>query len=156
MMLLKCCTQYVSKVGKLSSGHRTRKDQFWFNPKEGHTVHGVLKARILKWFAIPFSSEPHSVRPLHHDLAVLGGPTWCWERLRAGGEEDNRGWDGWMASLTLWTWVWVDSGSLWWTGRPYVLRFMGLQRVGHDWVTELNWKKGNAKKCSVELILHAE
>ena len=64
---------------------------------------------------------------------------WCWERLRAGGEGDNRGWDGWMASLTQWTWVWVDSGSWWWTGRPGVLQFMGLQRVRHDWVTKLNW-----------------
>ena len=52
---------------------------------------------------------------------------------------DDRGWDGWMASPTRWTWVWVNSGSWWWTGRPGVLRFMGLQRVGHDWVTELNW-----------------
>ena len=58
---------------------------------------------------------------------------WCWERLRAGGEGDDRGWDGWMASLTQWTWVSVDSGS------PGVLRFMGLQRVGHNWATELNW-----------------
>ena len=64
---------------------------------------------------------------------------WCWERLRAGGEGDNRGWDGWMASSTRWTWVWVDSGSWWWTGRPGVLRFLGLQRVGHDWATELNF-----------------
>ena len=64
---------------------------------------------------------------------------WCWERLRAGGEGDDRGWDGWMASLTQWTWVWVNSGSWWWTGRPGVLRFMGLQRVRHDWATELNW-----------------
>ena len=47
-------------------------------------------------------------------------------------------WDGWMASLTWWAWVWVNSGSLWWTGRPGVLRFMGSQRVGHDWATELN------------------
>ena len=52
---------------------------------------------------------------------------------------DDRGWDGWMASLTRWTWVWVDSGSWWWTGRPCVLQFMGSQRVGHDWATELNW-----------------
>ena len=51
---------------------------------------------------------------------------WCWEGLGAGGEGDDRGWDGWMASLTLWTWVWVNSGSWWWTGRPGVLRFMGL------------------------------
>ena len=65
------------------------------------------------------------------------------ERLRSGAEGDKRGWDGWMASLTRWTWVWVDSGSWWWTGRPGVLRFMGLQRVGHDWVTELNWTEPN-------------
>ena len=51
---------------------------------------------------------------------------------------DDRGWDGWMASLTQWTWVWVDSRSLWWTGRTGVLLSMELQRVGHDWVTELN------------------
>ena len=63
----------------------------------------------------------------------------CWERFRAGGKGDNRGWDGWMASPTQWTWVWMDSGSWWWTGRPGMLRFMGLQRVRHDWVTELNW-----------------
>ena len=64
---------------------------------------------------------------------------WCWERLTAGGEGDNRGWDGWMASPTQRTWVWVDSGSWWWTGRPGMLQFMGSQRVGHDWATELNW-----------------
>ena len=64
---------------------------------------------------------------------------WCWEGLGAGGEGDDRGWDSWMASPTWWTWVWVDSGSWWWTGRPGVLQFLGLQRVGHDWVTELNW-----------------
>ena len=62
---------------------------------------------------------------------------WCWEGFGAGGEGDNRGWDGWMASLTRWTWVWVDFRSWWWTGRPGVLRFMGLQRVGRDWATEL-------------------
>ena len=64
---------------------------------------------------------------------------WCWEGLGAGGEEDDRGWDGCMASLTWWTWVWVISGSWWWTGRPGVLRFMRSGRVGHDWATELNW-----------------
>ena len=51
----------------------------------------------------------------------------------------DRGWDGWMASLTRWTWVWVNSGSWWWTGRPGVLQFKGSRRVGHDWSTELNW-----------------
>ena len=64
---------------------------------------------------------------------------WCWERLRAGGEGDDRGWDGCMASPTRWTWVWVNSGSWWWTGRPGMLWFMESQRVGHDWVTKLNW-----------------
>ena len=64
---------------------------------------------------------------------------WCWERLRAGGEGDNRGWDGWMASPAQWTWIWVGSGSWWWTRRPGMLSSMGLQRVRHDWVTELNW-----------------
>ena len=64
---------------------------------------------------------------------------WCWERLKARGEGDDRGWDGWVASPTQWTWVWVNSGRWWWTGRPGVLQSIGLQRVGHDWVTELNW-----------------
>jgi len=64
---------------------------------------------------------------------------WCWEGLGAGGEGDDRGWDGWMASLTRWTWVWVNSRSWWWTGRPGVLWFMGSQRVGQDWVTDLIW-----------------
>ena len=62
---------------------------------------------------------------------------WCWEGLGAGGGGDDRGWDGWMASLTRWTWVWVNSGSWWWTGRPGVLQFMGSHRVGHDWATDL-------------------
>ena len=60
-------------------------------------------------------------------------------RIGAGGEGEDRGWDGWMASPTQWTWVWVNSGSWWWTRRPGVLRFTGWQRVGHDWATELNW-----------------
>ena len=62
---------------------------------------------------------------------------WCWERPKAGGEGDGRGWDGWMASRTQWTWVWASSGSWWWTGKPGVLQCMGSQRVEHDWVTEL-------------------
>ena len=57
----------------------------------------------------------------------------------SGGEGDNRGWDSWMASLTLWTWVWASSGSWWWTGKPGMLQSMRSQRVGHTWVTELNW-----------------
>ena len=64
-----------------------------------------------------------------------------WEKLGAGGEGNDRGWDGWMASPAQWTWVWVNSGNWWWTGRLGVLQSMGSQRVGHDWVTELNWKQ---------------
>ena len=73
---------------------------------------------------------------------------WCWEGLGAG-EGDDRGWDGWMASPTRWTWVWVNSGRWWWTGRPGVLRFMGSQIVGHDWVTELNWTEALVSFCVV-------
>ena len=65
--------------------------------------------------------------------------TWCWEGLGAGGKRDDRGWDGWMASPTRWIWVWVNSWRWWWTGRPGVLGFMGSQRVGHDWATDLIW-----------------
>ena len=64
---------------------------------------------------------------------------WYLKGLGAEGEGDDRGRDGWMASLTRWTWVWVNSGSWWWTGRPGVLRFMESQRVGYDWATKLNW-----------------
>ena len=75
---------------------------------------------------------------------MLGG-------IGAGGEGDNRGWDGWMASLTQWTWVWVNSGSWWWTGRPGVLWCLGLQRFGHDWATELNWiQRDNLHLCMIQ------
>ena len=72
---------------------------------------------------------------------------WCWERLEAGEEGDNRGWDGWMASPTQWTWVWVNSGNWWWTGRPGVLESMGSQI--QTWLsawTELRDKGGAVKK----------
>ena len=64
---------------------------------------------------------------------------WCWERLKAGGEGDDRGWDGWMAPPIQWTWVWASSRNWWGTGRPGVLQSIGSQRIGHDWATELNW-----------------
>ena len=78
---------------------------------------------------------------------------WCWEGLGAGGEGDDREWDGWMASLTRWTWVWVNSGRWWWTGRPAMLRFMGSQRVRHDWATELNWTELNWRELSEFSVL---
>ena len=67
---------------------------------------------------------------------------WCWARLKAGEEGDDRGWDGWMASLTRWTWVWASSGRRWWTGKPGILQAMESQRVRHDWAIELNWTCG--------------
>ena len=78
---------------------------------------------------------------------------WCWERSKVGGEGDNRGWDGWMASLTSWTQVWASSGSWWWTGRPGILLSTGSQRVRHDCTTELNWpaprsRPAAGKTCS--------
>ena len=60
--------------------------------------------------------------------------------LRAGGEGDDKGWDGWMASQTWRKWVWASSGRWWKTGKAIVLQSMGSQRVGHDWETELNWE----------------
>ena len=83
--------------------------------------------------------------------------SWCWERLKAGGEGDDRRWDGWMASLTQWTWVWASSRSWWWIGRPGVLQSMGSQRVGHDWATELNQLIQHIMYacCLLSTLLHA-
>ena len=83
---------------------------------------------------------------------------WCWERLKAGGEGDDRGWDGWMVSPTQWIWVWgiwvwVNSGSWWWVGRAGVLQSMGSQRVRHDWATELNWTDKNACYIILNIFL---
>jgi len=90
-----------------------------------------LEGLMLKLKLQDFGHLMRRVDSLEKTL-MLGG-------MGAGGEGDDRGWDGWMASLTQWTWVSVNSGSWWWTGRPGVLRFMGSQRVGHDWVTDLIW-----------------
>ena len=70
---------------------------------------------------------------------LFGKRLWCWKRLKAGGEGDDRGWDGWMASPSLWTWVWVNSGSWWWTGKPGMLQSMGSKRV--DMTERLNWSE---------------
>ena len=77
---------------------------------------------------------------------------WCWERLRAGGEGVDRGWDGWMASLTQWTWVWVGSGSWYWPWRPGVQQLMGSQRIGRDWTTELSWMLSESRSFSAMLF----
>ena len=96
--------------------------------------------------------KPQHLATWFEELTHLKRP-WCWERLKAGGEGNDRGWDGWMALLTQWTWVWVNSGSWWWTGRPGVLWFMGSQRVGHDWATEMNWTEHELDRILVHSLL---
>ena len=100
----------------------------------------ILKESVLgvHWKDWCWSWNSNSLATWREELTHWKRP-WCWERLRAGGEGDDREWDGWMASLTQWTWVWVDFESWWWTWRPGMLWFMWSQRVRHDWVTELNW-----------------
>ena len=110
------------------------------------------------WLRVPWTARRSTVLNIHwkgwcwnwnsntlatwyEELTLLKRP-WCWERLKVGGEGDDRGWDGWMVSPTQWIWVWVSSGSRWWTGRPGMLQSMGSQRLGHDWATELNWTDG--------------
>ena len=88
-------------------------------------------------------AETNTLATWCKELTHLKRP-WCWERLKAGGEGDERGWDDWMASPTQWAWVWVNFGSWWWTGRPGVLQSMASQWVRHNWETELNWTKGGA------------
>ena len=89
---------------------------------ENILLHTIILAFIGKfWLHFHFSLSP-----------------WCWERLKAE-KEDDRGWDGWMASPTWWTWVWASFRSWRWTGKPCVQQSMVSQRVRHDWATELNW-----------------
>ena len=108
------------------------------NPMPGISLEGMMLKLKLQYFGTSCEELTHWKR------------LWCWEGLEAGGEGDARGCDGWMASLTWWTWVWVNSGNWWWTGRPGVLRFMGSQRVGHNWATEL--KPDIKELCTMSLF----
>ena len=92
----------------------------------GCSLEGLMLKLKLQYFDHLMRRADSLEKPL-----MLGG-------MGAGGERDARGWDGWMVSLTWWTWVWVNSGSWWWTGRPGVLHFIGSQRVRHDWLTDWN------------------
>ena len=94
----------------------------------GFSLEGLMLRLKLQYFGYLMQRVDSLEKTL-----VLGG---IGGRRRRG----DRGWDGWMASPTQWAWVWVNSGSWWWTGRRGVLWFMGSQRVGHDWATELNWR----------------
>ena len=88
-----------------------------------YSLEGLMLKLKLQYLATWCKELSHWKRP------------WCWERLKVGGEGDDRGWDSWMESLTQWTWVWASSRSWWWTGRPGVLQSMGSKRVRH----ELSW-----------------
>ena len=104
-----------------------------------------MKQVYIHWKDWYWSWNSNTLATWYAELTHLKRP-WCWERLRAGGEGDDRGWDSWMASLTQWTWVWVNSGSWRWTGKPGVLQSMGSQRVEHDWATELSWTEACIQK----------
>ena len=112
-----------------------------------YSLHARSNQSILKEISCKYSLEglmlnwnSNTLATWCEELTHVKRP-WCWERLKLGGEGDDKGWDGWMASLIQWTWVWANSGSWWWTGRPDVLQSMGSQKVGHDWATELNWSE---------------
>ena len=100
----------------------------------------ILKKSVLNshWKDWCWSWNSNTLAPWCEELTHWKRP-WCWERLKEGGEGDDRRGDGWMASPTQWTWIWTNSRSWWWTGRLGVLQFMRLQRVGQDWANELNW-----------------
>ena len=99
----------------------------------------ILKASVLNvhWKDWCWGWNPNTLATWCEELTHLKR-SWCWEWLKAGREGDDRGWDGWVALQTLWTWIWVSSWSLSWTGRPGVLQSMGSQRVRHNSATELN------------------
>ena len=80
---------------------------------------------------------------------------WCWESLKTGGEGDDRGWDGWMASPTQWTWVWASPGSWWWMGRPSVLQSMVSQGAGLYWATELTDCSWGPQGKNTEVVCHS-
>ena len=107
--------------------------------KEIQPVHPKRSSALsVHWKDWCWSWKSNTLATWCGELTHLKRP-WCWERLKAGGEGDDRGWDGWLGSLTQWAWVWVSSGSWWWTGRPGLLQSIGSWRVGHAWATELNW-----------------
>ena len=108
--------RYAGQEASVRTGHGTTD---WFQIRKGVCQGCMLSPCLLNFYA-----------------EYIMRNTGLEETQREG---DDRGWDGWMASPTQWTWVCVDCGSWWWTGRPGKLQFIRLQRVRHDWVTELNW-----------------
>ena len=110
------------------------------SPLDYKEIQPIHPKGVQSWVFIgrtDFEAEAPILWPPDVKLTHLKSP-WCWERLRGGGEGDNRGWDGWIASPTQWTWVWVNCGELVMDREVGMLQSMGSQRVGHDWATELN------------------
>ena len=100
--------------------------------------HNWATSHLIHWKGWCWSWSSNTLATWWEELTHSKRP-WCWERLKAGREREDRGWDGWMSSLIQWTWVWANSRIWWWTGKPGVLQSMGLQRIRHDQVTELKW-----------------
>ena len=126
------CFQIVV-LGKTLESPLNNKEIKPVNPKGNQS--GIFIGRTDAKAETPILWPPDVKRQLIHWKRPC-----CWERLKAEGEGDDRGWDGWMASPTRWTWVWASSGSWWRSGRPGVLQSMGSQTAGHDSnCTEMNW-----------------
>ena len=143
------CWKWIRGLWKLPDGRD------WLRGKLGLVLMGgamlsksLTQLSVDRWSCVPslLFTWGQTIWPPH-----LKRPWWC-EGLGAGGEGDDRGLDGWMASPTQWTWVWVNFGSWWWTGRSGVLWFMGSQKVGHDWVTELNWNYGGGDEDNGDIL----
>ena len=124
------CTVVLEKTLATPWTARRSKQSILNDTSPGCSLEGLMLRLKLQYFG-------HLMRRVDslEKTLMLGG-------IGAGGKGVDRGWYGCMASPTRWTWIWVNSRSWWWTGRPGVLRFMGSQRVGHDWATELNWTDG--------------
>ena len=129
----------ITSLGKVS---KTHSNLFFLFPYVTRNVIGETEVLSFTFSNLSqdwcWSWNSNTLATWWEDLTHLKRP-WCWERLKVGGEGDDRRWDGWMESLTQWTWVWVNSRCWWWTGRPGMLQSKASQRVKHDWVTELNW-----------------
>ena len=147
-----------TKTGRRNPGHRSQEDGSPWGVGPGGRMKGSWGLNIscfliwvvVTWVCSIYENLSSCTVKIHGCMHVILWPPHAKSWLTgkdpdagrdwgAGGEGDDRGWDGWMASPTRWKWVWVNSGSWWWTGRPGVLRFMGSQRVRYNGVTELNW-----------------
>ena len=135
IMILELRKWRLIAVRELAQGHSASNDKApWTARRSNQSVlkeinpdyllEGLMLKLKLQYFGHRCKETTHWKRP------------WCLERLRAGGEGDDRGWDGWMALLTQWTWVWANSTRWWRTGKRGMLQSMGSQRVRHDWATE--------------------